>query len=169
MIMTSIVHFFLNRALSGDMVYDSATKLYEKYKDMEENEAIEKMIFHESAKIASVGFILSVPGLPLLPVLLPANILIDSFLAVRLVLLIAMKRGKDPRSPEVSRFLRLTFLSFKGKGILKFASKSTISFIGKRIFAKAIPVVGGVAGAAIDTAFILGAAKSAQAYFKTVP
>jgi uncharacterized protein (DUF697 family) len=176
-------------------VIDMVEKYRNKFPNEPEKQ-INSLIRWQIAKCSASGFLTGLFGLMAIPVSLPANLASVFYFQIKMAAAIACIRGYDLESDEVKRFVQMCLaiedikkmLGDIGKNIgkeklspqvkreiiLKFsrivASKlfAKIGSKGAINITKMVPLIGGVAGGAIDGVWTKGIATAAKKNFKKI-
>ena len=176
-------------------VIDMVEKYRNKFPNEPEKQ-INSLIRWQVAKCSASGFLTGLFGLMAIPVSLPANLASVFYFQIKMAAAIACIRGYDLESDEVKRFVQMCLaiedikkmLGDIGKNIgkeklspqvkreiiLKFsrivASKlfAKIGSKGAINITKMVPLIGGVAGGAIDAVWTKGIATAAKKNFKKI-
>lgn len=160
------------------------------------HEQTRRLVRWQVAKCATSGFLTGLGGLLTLPVTVPADLGANWYIQIRMVAVIAIMHGQDPRQDRVRTLVYLCLVGdgineiLKEVGIIvgKHAAKELVERIsgeairainravGMRLvtkfgtkapikMAKAIPLVGGLIGAAFDGAACWAVAAAAMRVF----
>jgi uncharacterized protein (DUF697 family) len=167
----SALNWSYTHALQGIGGSESVIELANDYLSNNPNveEAINAMVRAQNLKSFTSGFLSGVAGLPLLPFTIPANMLSVIYMQVRMTAAIAYMRGFDLQSDIVKTMVLATLT---GGSAFKFVKDATVKLtkelmedIIKRVaihiaakssaklpvnIAKAVPVIGGIVGGAMD-------------------
>src|SRR3954471_7560293 len=161
-----------DRALKGIPGGHSIEQLAEEYKG-----SVDSFIRWQTAKCIVSGFASGLGGLITLPVALPADIAANFYVQLRMIAVIAHLRGHDPRSDKVKFLAYACLLGNQAKEILKdigielgrHAAQKLAARAAQRGFVqlgRAVPLVGGVVGGAIDGLACKAVGKAALALFE---
>jgi uncharacterized protein (DUF697 family) len=118
-----IVDALFNEALKGTMNLSSPHDLAKKYIleniDKSDDEIVNSLIKWESSKSFGVGFVTGLGGFITLPVSLPASLVGNFVIQIRLCSTIAKIYGHDLKSEHVKTFIKLAALGGDGAKIAK--------------------------------------------------
>ena len=125
-----------NQALSSHGPIDGALELAESYQGRHDSprRAANALIRWQMAKAAGSGFITGLPGLPAMPVTLPANLTSVLFIQVRMIAAIAYLGGYDLNDDRVKT---LCFTCLCGNGARTILREAGIE-IGKQMAVTAL-------------------------------
>ncbi len=162
-LLLKVLDFCYDRAVGNSGNGEGAARLASEYTDTTRTleESIDNLIRWQNAKCAATGFITGLGGLATLPVTLPADLFANYFIQVRMIAAIAFMAGHDLKSDKVRSLVYICLCGNAAADILKDAG----SQVGKRAveaalrrmtgrgagnFGKAIPLLGGIIGGAVD-------------------
>ena len=102
----------LQQALSSHGPIDGAIELAESYRGRHGSPRRDAnaLIRWQTAKAAGVGFITGLPGLPAMPVTLPANLTSVLFIQIRMIAALAYLGGYDLNDDRVRRCVLPVFV-----------------------------------------------------------
>lgn len=138
-------------------------------------EACDKLIKKELAKLSCVGLFTSAGGFKTLALNLPAIF----FLQLRIVIALAHLGGRDVYEPNVKNLCQVCLLGKQAVGMIKknfieegcskfvtkLAEKLAPRLLGTKGLSKAIPIVSGIIGNSIDVVTTYGVARVAKKIF----
>ena len=136
--MMQLLNWTYDKSINGLPGVDSAEELasnyFEKSGDIEK--AIKTLIHWQKVKCTTSGFVSGLPGLPAMPVTIPANISSVLYINLRMIAAIAHLRGYDIRDDRVKTLAYVCLCGNAGKDILKVAgikigTKLTKNAVGK--------------------------------------
>lgn len=155
----------------------NAIELAEEYwqKSGSVQEACDKLIKNELAKLSCVGLLTSAGGFKTLAVNLPTVF----FMQLRIVIALAHLGGRDAHEPNVKNLCQVCLLGNQAVGmtkkkfieegsskfVIKLAEKLAPQLLGTKGLSKAIPIVSGIIGNSIDVITAYGVARVAKKIF----
>lgn len=123
---------------------DLATEYRDEYGSIEE--AIDALIYWESAKCGASGFLTNLGGLPTLPVTIPVEMASTCIIQMRMAAAIAYLRGFDLSSDRVRTFVLVTLLGDFAKELLKDLgvriARAALNKLTKKLSAKLTKAIG---------------------------
>ncbi|QCG89133.1 EcsC family protein [Azospirillum sp. TSH100] len=119
----------------------SCYQLYEEYKKSGRtpDECVENFIDWQTAKAAGSGFLLGLPGLAFGVVTIPADLTLSTYLQMRMIAVIALLYGWDPKS---DRLKTLALLSMLGSSAAEAVRAAGVK-VGTRLTANVIAKIPG--------------------------
>lgn len=155
----------------------NAIELAEEYwqKSGSVQEACDKLIKNELAKLSCVGLLTSAGGFKTLAINLPTVF----FMQLRIVIALAHLGGRDAHEPNVKNLCQVCLLGNQAVGmtkkkfieegsskfVIKLAEKLAPQLLGTKGLSKAIPIVSGIIGNSIDVITAYGVARVAKKIF----
>lgn len=174
-VVMKVLNWAYDKAINGAGIVDSASVLAGDYQRVhpDPEKAIDSLINWQTTKCATSGFVTGVGGLLTLPVAIPANISSVLFMQLRMIAAIALIRGYDPKSDQVQSLAYVCLTGTAASDLLKGVgirlgqrvTESAIRKINERVglrlltkfggkgvinIGKAVPLIGGVVGGAVD-------------------
>lgn len=116
-----VLDWAYDKAINATGIVDSAAVLAEEYQNRlsDREKAIDSLIYWQTTKCATSGFITGIGGLITLPVAIPANVTSVLFMQLRMIAAIAIMRGYDPKSDPVQSLAYVCLAGSAATDILK--------------------------------------------------
>jgi hypothetical protein len=168
-----------------DGCYDQALKGIGKSPSVEElareyATSVDSFIRWQTFKCGLSGFTLGLGGLATLPVTVPADMAANFYVQLRMIAVIAQMHGHDPRSDKVKALAYACLLGNQAKEIIQQIGVELSRHVAQKLAAKAaqrgltqmgraVPLVGGFVGGAIDALACRAVAEVAKSVFKENP
>lgn len=172
---TKIFNWAYNKALTGYVGADSAYKLGDDFLKEKGSidKQVDKLIRWQSSKAAVSGFLTGVGGFAFMPFSLPANVVSVIYIQIRMISAIAYMGGHDIQSDQVKTLVLGAMVGNGAKQIVKSMSirsgekmgTKLIAKMGGKGFGKALPLVGGFIGGALDAGATQVVGKMAKKLF----